>query len=316
MHAVTTKSNAIDVNLARFNRSNRQRWGIVLLSCLVIPLASCVRTDHPLGSEANPFRPARSGNDADIIHKLAAQVSINVYRLPLGTSGQSQQIWSLLDEESVGARKATLLTKNGLRVGRADPRQHKALMALLRSHEGAQTLQQNSVLDRQKPVLLPTNSLQGEQQVFIYRLDDTLHGNSYQTLGNYFALRGFISPEDADATILEIRPQIRLPSGPPSYRRKPTGLGYMLSSDPPFHKFDELTVTMPIPLDHVAMVGPAVETETPFTVGENFLVETIDDQQYETLLLLRPRVIHMEIQRRSAFKGQTSEIRTQSSGRK
>ena len=281
---------------------------------MVIPVASCVAPPQPLGSEENPLRPARSGDDADIIHKLAAHVTIDVYRLPLGTSGQSQHIWSLLDEESVGARKATLFTKNGLRVGRAGPQQHQALAELLRSQEGARTFQQNSVLDPQRPVLLLTNDRQGEQRIFIYRLDDTLHGNSYQTRGNYFALRGFISPDNGDDTVLEIRPQIRLPAGPPSYRRNTNGLGFILATDPPFHKFDELAVTMPIPQDHIALIGPSVATETPFTVGESFLVETIDDQKYETLLLLRPSVIHMEIQRRSAFKGQISELRSQGAG--
>ena len=154
-----------------------KRWSPICVLFAAAVFTGCVEpSESPHPSEGppvigdvtlTPFHRINKQNQRDFV--LVVRINLITVRVPVGSVSNSEQLFSYLDEEPVGARVGSALAHNGIRVGLGRKDAWKDVADILGQITG-QPLARTSLLARPgTPMPIVFKPQQKARTIFTYR---------------------------------------------------------------------------------------------------------------------------------------------------
>jgi len=273
---------------------NMKRLAICLITAPAVLSAGCPADVDPADVAASTNTAPRlievkAGSKVDATtHVLLIRIKAVQIELPVGTASSSEEIWSYLDEEPLGAARGAALGRNGLRVGIGRQDSWPDLARVLKRMTGRGFRHITKLTKPGKPATFEMSRRKQDSTIFTSHADRSLSGADYPA-GRYLLSVLCTLDEDEPSTILiTAAPQIE------SARRKPklSALkgGFVLAAKPTIYNFPELTFQVSVPAKDFLVVGPGAQSRRPSSIGRHFLVRQSGGAQFETAIVLVPEV--------------------------
>lgn len=264
---------------------------------IAVGLGGCAEQVEPLrpplappragGVQLHPLAPGRK-LDNPRAFMLLIRFRLITVELPIGSVSDSEELWSYLNEEPLGGRIGATLALNGIRVGLASEQTWPDVAKLLRRLTGKPLGRRNIVTLPGGSVPVVLKAAQPVQTLFLYRPDRTLIGNDYPPCDNMLMMAGTINYDDPAAVQLTAGAVLRSVRRRPRYVEGPSG--YVLTAQATHYRLEEMAFTMKIPPGGFIVVGPGPDVRRATSPGHRFLVRTRRGLQFETILVIAPRV--------------------------
>jgi len=247
-----------------------------------------------LRGEDNPFlvtlAPATPTAGPLTQPRRMVQFEVIQVQWPLDELDGLKKIWNHLDETAVGIETQILLQRNGFRVGLGGPESWPPIRAILQTVEDRIVRHPPPSLPNSLCVSLELKSRRQEQDIFFYRPDGTLAGQSFGSATDLLRITWQFDRNDARRIVVFITPEVREERTGVTYKPTPTGIAVV-----PKYKgriFRELACRISVRPEHYIIIGPSdMVADRAGLIGRQFLVSDIDGKQYVTLLVLAPRII-------------------------
>ncbi len=278
-----------------------------VLTVMMLVLPGCPPTQPTVKTTAQPapFKPAddkdippalrnriADPDDPDVIHMILLQLV--TVQVPTGVASGSEELWSYLDEEPVSLR-STVLGLNGFRMGVGRSDVWKDLQRVLKKMTGQEqkTTHVQIFPGQVAPIVLKRK--QPIQTIFTYFNDQTLSGSDYPPGDNLLTLTCGIDENHSDRILLTAVPQIRSTKkvGQISADHGAPKIAYR----PKLYTLRPLTFQLTVGHNDFLIIGPGIEARRPSSIGHHFLSRTKAGMDYETVLVLRPRIFRLKLSR-------------------
>jgi hypothetical protein len=272
------------------------RFGILPALLAAATLAGCP------GSQGNPHAPSGNpgapGSDANGPAGPPRYIPITSLRMvtievPVGLASGSEEIWSYVDEEPVAIGRSAILGRNGFRIGLGRASNWDDVVKIMRRLTGraVQESHINGIPGSPQQIILKER--QPIQTIFLSNADRTLSGADYPPGDNLVSLMCTLNEDDPNSLILTGLPQVRSTYRKPEIIKEETGL--VIVDRPTMFPFTGLTFQITVPKDNFILVGPGAESRRPSSLGHCFLVHQKDGVEFETLIVITPRIIRQPV---------------------
>ncbi len=228
-------------------------------------------------------------------YMLIIRMEITTIEVPIGTASSSEEIWNYVDEESLLEAHTPALSYNGLRVGCGREEDWPDLAEVLRRMTGRKLGTSSVVAFPNRPKSIILKSRQPAQTIFCYRADRTLEGFDFPPGENLLTLSCSLDEDDPSELLVTGVPQIRT-----THRRSKfvdNGAGMMMVHQPDIYSISPMTFQLRVPKDHFLVIGPSLAAARSSSVGHHFLVKEKNGMQFETVLIIKPKVVAAPIKR-------------------
>ena len=264
------------------------------IAALCVPLLVALLSGCPPGQgDALRGGPGRMpGTDAastgNQLHVRFVFLRIVTFEVPAGAASASEQIWSYLDEESIGVQQGVSLARNGIRMGIGREKDWPDLARILKQMTGRRVRQTTVTALPGVPVPLELKRKQPGQTIFTFYEDLTLSGADYPAGDNLLTIACTLDEDDPTIVRLTGLPQIR------STYRKPTVLNRpgepMIVERPVIYDLPSLMFQVTVASRDFLVIGPNSQSQRRCSAGRSFLVAQKDGVPFETVQLLVPEV--------------------------
>ncbi len=269
----------------------------------VLVFTGCNRPEEPLHSPEGPpvingipLAPFPHTNKQDVRDfLLVVRINLITVRVPVGSVSNSEQLWSYLDEEPVGARVGSALSSNGIRVGLGRKNAWKDVSGVLQQITG-QPLSRTALLatpGTPMPIVFKPN--QKEQTIFTYLQDESLFGRDYPAGDNVLMTMATINYDDPSAVHMAATPAIRSSSRRNRYINHAGK--YAFTSEPVYYQLGDLSFQFKVPRGDFLLIGPGQEAQRQSSPGYHFLVHQRQALEFETVVIIAPEVFAAPVRR-------------------
>jgi len=212
-------------------------------------------------------------------------------RVPRGMFSESGKVWNHLNEQAIPAQTATLLQRNGFRVGIGNAISWAPIKAILDQEKLVETSSDNTTLGNGLPLIIDLN--QGhyrDQTSFLFRSDGKLAGVTCPMSRNMLRIEYGLAIEKPKAVQLDIMPQIQ--------QRETFGeltvdqLGALtLPREEPTRVLRELAFRLAMNPDEFVAIGPSAAAWLgQLLPGSLLLCEEVEGRQCESADFITPRL--------------------------
>lgn len=205
--------------------------------------------------------------------------------LPVDGSHHSRKIWNHVDEMRVEASTASLLKRNGFRIGAASPDIWPALRAIIES-SGGQVRREQLVAQRGLPLIIQLSAIEESESIFQYGREGALVGKTFVEGNRFFTLDYWYHPELGGSVDLQIQFGIRHDQGELTWERRDG----IIRQVPAFeqHVFEGSRALLTLRESEFLVVGLSDRADNRFLVGSRFLISDQDGRQVETFFCITP----------------------------
>ena len=269
-------------------RHEMNRFCNVLLLATVFLLPGC----PPAGPEgvvvSKPSGVTPGTNEVGRPPRFPEIIRMNIIyvEVPAGQASGSEEIWSYLDEEPIGAERLVSLGRNGIRVGLGRSKSMPDIVRVLKRMTGKALGRRLMVGRSGAPHHTVLKRGQGVQTVFDFHADRTLTGSDMPPGDNVLTVVCTVDQDDADRIILTGMPQVRSSKTRTRFLNEPAGI--RIVNKAVMFGFDDLMFQMPMRPGEFLVIGPGAASRRPHSVGRHFFVEKKQGMDFEIVLVLTP----------------------------
>ena len=230
---------------------------------------------------------------------MAVRLRMMTLQLPMGTASSSEEIWSYLDEEALGAAVHVSLAYNGLRAGMGTEANWPDVARVLRRLAGRSLQRSHAVATPGSSLPIVLNRFPDKQTIFTFRADRTLVGRDYPPGDNLLVMATGIDWDNPSAVYLSCTPVVRT-----AQRRRRYLLQngrYVVTDAPDYLPIHELRFSFTVPPGGFILIGPGTEVRRESSPGNHFLIRRKKGVPFETVLVIAPEVFAAPV--RSAATG-------------
>jgi len=265
------------------------RLSRVLILTAVLVVSGCDFSDPP--APAAPKSPAPKPTTSQIGKppRFPEVIRMNIIyvEVPTGQASASEEIWSYLDEEPIGAQRLVSLGRNGIRVGLGRAKSMPDIIRVLKRMTGKALARRLMVGRSGAPHHIVLKRDQGVQTIFSFHADRTLSGQDTPPGDNVLSTVCTVDEDDADRIILTGMPQVRSSKIRTRFRNEPDGV--RIVNRPTMFGFEDLMFQMPMKPGEFLVIGPGAASRRPHSVGRHFFIEKKQGISFEMVLVLTPK---------------------------
>lgn len=276
-------------------KSNMKRFAIWLAAAAVALSAGCPPDPNSTkvvrsSTTAPALKEVKASAKFDpMTHMLLVRIKSVEIELPVGTASGSEEIWSYLDEEPVGAARGAALGRNGLRVGMGHQDNWPDLAKVLKQMTGKAFRHGVKLTKPSIPAAFELNERNRGTTIFTSHANRSLSGADYPAGRDILSILCTIDEDEPSTVLVTASLQIE------SARRRPKlsapGGSVMLKVKPTIYNFPELTFQLSVPTKGFLVIGPAAGARRPTSIGHHFLVRERSGAKFETVIVLTPEVV-------------------------
>jgi hypothetical protein len=254
---------------------------------------------QPPATQSKPFQPPQfsqsfSASTGISLGDVPTAIEMTLYKItvPYGTVSRNEKFWKRIDESVVDITTYETLFKNGIRVGEAPTSEWDDFRKLLAGNPAVTQINSLVSVDG-KTADLPVRKEISSQDIFYFDSANELHGRSFDACENIMTAVLRPAPRKKNTVRLTLCPVVRSKQKRLEYN--PTGgkEGEFVYSAPE-HLYD-LNLRVDVPVDSFFIVAPSGEATWPTSVGNRFLVNNAAAERTETVLLMVPRIVNVQI---------------------
>ncbi len=235
-----------------------------------------------------PLKLKKSGrlpNGLKVAGRTFVILHIRYIEVPIGQVSESEELWSYLDEEPIGARRLACLGRNGIRAGVGRSGSLEDVLGLLKRMTGRQFIKSTRFGLPLQPHQVELKVAQSRQSIFLLREDGTLSGQTYMPGDNVLTVACGVDQDDNAKMIVTGIPQIRgrdrkirlvTDQGFPTLRRRIVLQG-----------FPDLRFQLPVAEGEFVIIGPGAASRRRNSIGRQFFVCSKEGMDYEIILVLQ-----------------------------
>jgi hypothetical protein len=226
---------------------------------------------------------------ADSLERIRA-IRLFLYRLevPIGQLSGTEQVWSYLDEEAVGAEKNLTLSLNGIRVGLGRGQDWPDLAEAIRRLTGRSLTEGRESMLPGEATHVALKSKQTPRTLFVFRENRTLTGMDVP-FGDYLlTLSCSVHEKNTREVLVTALPQLRTVVRVPRTVIQDGVVGWIRG--PQFQPFLSALFQIPVPKEGFLLIGPGSQSRRPSSLGKQLLVHQRDGMPYETILIVKPEL--------------------------
>ena len=240
------------------------------------------------------FTDAKKQNLRDFV--LVVRISLITVQVPVGSVSNSEQLWSYLDEEPLGARIGSALAHNGVRVGLGRKGAWKDVAGILRRLTG-QVIKPTVAITRPGiPVAITLKTRRPAQTIFTFRRDYTLFGRDYPPGDNIVMIAATIDYDDPASVHLTASPMVRTKRRRRKYVKQANG--YAVTYEPTRYRLNGTDFRFRVPAGGFILIGPGREVSRKSSPGYHFLVHEMKGLEFETVVVIAPEVFAAPIKKK------------------
>ena len=221
--------------------------------------------------------------------RLIVTVELTTVEVPVGTASGSEEVWSYLDEEPIRVLRSANLGRNGLRVGLGLKGSRPDLARVLKRMTGRSPKRQMAAAGPGDPLPIVLKERQDTRTIFTFHDDRTLSGRDYPGGDYLLAVVCTLDEDDSSRILLTAMPQIRTTKRHAGFQIGEKGPTMVIR--PQVFDFTPLTFQLDVPAEGYLVIGPGVNARNPMSVGHHFLIRKKEGMEFETLLVLSPKVL-------------------------
>ncbi|MCP4376590.1 MAG: hypothetical protein GY794_10515, partial [bacterium] len=215
------------------------------------------------------------------------RMDIIYVEVPTGQASGSEEIWSYLDEEPIGAERLVSLGHNGIRVGLGRGKSYPDILRVLKRITG-KALGKSLMVGRSgAPHHISLKRGQGIQTIFDFHSDRTLTGTDMPPGDNVLTVVCSVDQDNADRIILTGMPQVRSARTRTQFSNEPGGI--KITNRPIMFGFSDLLFQMPMKPGEFLVIGPGAASRRPHSVGRHFFIQKKQGIDFEIVLVLTPK---------------------------
>jgi hypothetical protein len=269
------------------------RFRYILLLTVVFILHGCLPGCQPQGQDGaiTSKSPGTKPNstDAGAPPRFPEIIRMNIIyiEVPVGQASSSEEIWSYLDEEPIGADRLISLGRNGIRVGLGRSKSMPDIIRVLKRMTGTALGRRLAVGRSGAPHNIVLKRSQGIQTIFNFHADRSLSGSDIPPGDNVLTLVCTVDQDDADRIIMTGLPQIRSTKTKMQYRSGPSGVSIV--NKPVMFGFKDLLFQTPMKPGEFLVIGPGAASLRPHSVGRHFFIEKKQGIDFEIVLVVTPK---------------------------
>jgi hypothetical protein len=223
---------------------------------------------------------------------LLVEVDLCSIEVPVGMASGSEDIWSYLNEQPLGAEQARACGLNGFRVGLGQADTWPDVARVLQDLTGRTLRKSRLLAPPGRPVPVVLKSGLPSVTLFAFRADRTLTGEDFPPGDAILNTSMTFDQGDPSEVWLTLQPQVR------TARQRPRVVsdlaGPRVAVEPDFCPLTPLTVQVPVPRGGFLVIGPGSMARRPYSPGRHFLVAEKKGMHFETVLVLIPRVVRKQ----------------------
>jgi hypothetical protein len=254
----------------------------------VLLVSGCSFSDRqgPVASKPPELKPSTPQVGKPPRFPEIIRMNIIYIEVPAGQASGSEEIWSYLDEEPIGAKRLVSLGRNGIRVGLGRDKSMPDIIRVLKKMTGKALARRLMVGRSGSPHHISLKRDQGIQTIFSFRADRTLGGQDMPPGDNVLSTVCTVDEDDATRLILTGMPQVRSTKVKTRFRNEPDGV--RIVNRPTMFGFEDLMFQMPMKPGEFLVIGPGAASRRPHSVGRHFFIEKKQGIDFEIVLVLTP----------------------------
>jgi len=267
----------------------------LLAAILMVATFGC-QTAKPAAPSPAPASPPPAAA-APPINPAVVQVYMLQLAVPFGTVSKNDEFWKLVDENVVDEPTAVMLSKNGLRVGRAQVADWPRFKDILdRDAAYSRTSRITGVSGIGVSPLDMTGQLD-RQRIFAL-LPDGWAGRTFGVSKDLFYFSFAWVPQQPDVLRVNVCPVVM------SLRQR---MDYTLTDDPVAEpavdpaRYYDLGLRADIPPNQFLIIGPSPTVAEPDTIGSNFLVQNRPSDRLEQLIIVVGKMVDLTKTRQAGY---------------
>jgi len=265
------------------------RFCKIFLLVTVFLLPGCVPADPERVAVSKPSGVKAGTNDAGKPPRFPEIIRMDIIyvEVPTGQASGSEEIWSYLDEEPIGAERLVSLGRNGIRVGLGRAKSMPDIIRVLKRMTGKSLGRRLMVGRSGAPHHTVLKREQGVQTIFDFHADRTLTGSDMPPGDNVLTVVCTVDQDNADRIILTGMPQVRSRKTRTRYLNEPAGI--RIVNKPIMFGFDDLMFQMPMKPGEFLVIGPGAASRRTHSVGRHFFIQKKQGMDFEMVLVLTPK---------------------------
>ncbi|MFP4354032.1 MAG: hypothetical protein ACLFUJ_02825 [Phycisphaerae bacterium] len=216
----------------------------------------------------------------------AIRLRLYTIEVPIGLASATEEIWSYLDEEAVGARTHVALGLNGMRVGLGRGQDWPELAGILQKLTGRKIRDGATHLLPGNTTSISMKRDVPVQPLFFYRPDRTLTGQVYPDGEFLLSVSCGLNPEDTSQLLFTAMPHLRTVIDRPRYINRNGAVSVIRG--PQFIEFRDLLFQLSVPSESYVVIGPGRESRRKTSMGHCLLVHYRKGIPFETVLVIVP----------------------------
>ncbi len=275
--------------------SNMKRFAIVLTTAAAALSAGCPadpKSTNVVSSSTTAPNLTEVKADSRFdptTHMLLVRIKSVQIEMPVGTASESEEIWSYLDEEPVGAVRGAALGRNGLRVGTGHQDSWPDLAKVLKQMTGRSFRHGVKLRKPAIPAVFELNERDRVATIFTSHANRSLSGADYPAGRDLLSILCTIDEDEPSTVLVTASLQIESARRRPKFSA-PSG-GVMLKVQPTIYNFPELTFQLSVPTKDFLVIGPSAGARRSTSIGHHFLVLERAGAKFERVIVLTPEVV-------------------------
>jgi hypothetical protein len=264
----------------------------LLLLAASLVAAGCPSTNAPSDGRDIGTMPGTDRTTAPN-RQLMVSFRMATVLLPAGTASGSEDLWSYVDEEAIGADTAAALGRNGMRVGVGRTSNWPDVADVLGRMTGRQIALTHIPVLPGSTIPINLKRRQPAQTIFLSLNDLSLTGEDYPPGTNLLAINCRIDENNRDALLVTGVPQITTTRLRPKLVNEGGARGFV--PQPDWFVFDPLQFRLRMSSDEFLVIGPGRRASIPTSVGHHFLLRRQEGIDFETVLVLMPQITETDV---------------------
>lgn len=219
------------------------------------------------------------------------EVSVWHVRVPSDRRGEAEKIWNHLREDVVGAEARALLGANGFRIGLGNERWLEPIRAILAAIDGARDVAVDPLrMPVGFPLGLELDEEPHDQTLFFVNGEGVLSGASWPDSRNVLVITCGLDVGARGVVDCVVAPQVRQRLAGFEYLRTEAGLWQVPRNRQ--QTFDVASVRQRLGAGEFLVIAPSSASELYGIVGGAFLTGEIAGRRYDSLIFVRPELVH------------------------